>query len=246
MEICNIYPVANQQWYSLESYCMILAHLLKKGLYQKEYFRNDQYIIMDNGLYEGEQVSTNLTDLISLAYNSNIPIREIVVPDVLNDAKKNRSLFLKQVDVMTFYTQYRYMFVAQSTTLKELEENIDFINKFHDQHPNIRLSVGISKLSPITRECFEACEIYKKCELPIHFLGIKKDIAEVNLLQKIIRSCDTSQLCHNVKNATIHNVTDGWSIYRPRSEDDVNINLEKDVLNNISIKESWIDAHYGK
>ena len=61
MQIANIYPVANQQLYKDEKYVMILAHLVKKGFYKPENFSEDQYIIMDNGLFEGEQVSTYFT-----------------------------------------------------------------------------------------------------------------------------------------------------------------------------------------
>lgn len=60
MKLANIYPIANQRNYEGESYVMILAHLVKEGLYNPDVFCDKQYIIMDNGLYEGAQVSTSL------------------------------------------------------------------------------------------------------------------------------------------------------------------------------------------
>ena len=51
MKIANIWPVYNQEMYAEEEYVMILAHLLKKGLYKPNCFSASSYIIMDNGLF---------------------------------------------------------------------------------------------------------------------------------------------------------------------------------------------------
>ena len=67
MQICNIFPIKNQNMYKNEEYVMILAHLLRKGLYSPEHFKNAKWIIMDNGLFEGEQISSDLQDLVELA-----------------------------------------------------------------------------------------------------------------------------------------------------------------------------------
>ena len=53
MQVCNIFPVKNQNMYEHEEYVMILAHLLRKGLCNPEHFKNAKWIIMDNGLFEG-------------------------------------------------------------------------------------------------------------------------------------------------------------------------------------------------
>ena len=68
MTIANIWPVANQHLYQEEDYVMILAHLVKKNLYSPSTFQDPaQHIIMDNGAFEGEQVSHELTALFLFA-----------------------------------------------------------------------------------------------------------------------------------------------------------------------------------
>ena len=79
MRLCNIFPIKNQRFYKDEKYVMILAHLL--NLYSPQYFHKDQFVILDNGLYENAQVSTDLRDLIKIAQESSIHINEIVIPD---------------------------------------------------------------------------------------------------------------------------------------------------------------------
>ena len=85
MELANIFPIKNQSFYKDESYVMLLAHLIDK--YDPQYFSENQYIILDNGLYEGAQVSTKLKDIIKIAEKSNLPISEIIIPDKFFDAK---------------------------------------------------------------------------------------------------------------------------------------------------------------
>ena len=197
MKIANIYPIANQQFYRCEEYVMILAHLVKKNLYDKKHFCDVQYIIMDNGLFEGEQVSTNLQDLIDLAERSEIPVDEIIVPDVINDLDATIELFEKNLETIRKYNKkYRFMFVAQAATYKDLERAIDYINQYED----LELTVGISKLSPLNRDSDFAIEQYKKCKFPIHFLGIKSTLNEILRCVEYIRSCDTSQLAFVAKN----------------------------------------------
>ena len=201
MQIANIYPVANQELYREERYVMILAHLLKKGLYKPENFNEKQYIIMDNGLFEGEQVSTNLQDLIDLVEKSNIPVKEIIVPDVVNDEVATKKLFRENLNTIRKYNhKYTFMFVAQALTYSELSSNILFINQFKEE--GLELSVGISKLSPLKRDDVKARTCYKHCKYPIHILGIKDSFDEIEKLTKIenIRGCDTSQLAFIAKN----------------------------------------------
>lgn len=199
MQIANIYPVKNQDMYKREKYVMVLAHLVKKNLYKAENFSEDQYIIMDNGLFEGEQVSTNLQDLVDLAETCGLPIKEIIVPDAINDCDKTKQLFRENIQIIKRYGhKYKFMFVAQSLTYSELRSNILFINQF----PELNLSVGISKLSPLDRASMQAIQCYKHCKFPIHILGIKDSFDEIEKLVSIpmIRGCDTSQLANIAKN----------------------------------------------
>ena len=201
MQIANIYPIVNQEMYRDEKYVMILAHLLKKGLYDPKNFSQDQYIIMDNGLFEGEQVSTDLEDLVQLAENSGIPIKEIIVPDAVNDCEKTRELFRRNFKTIVKYSKkYTFMFVAQALTYSELRQNILYINQY--AMAELNLSVGISKLTPLDRADPQACSAYKHCKFPIHILGIKSSFEELNQLARIeqIRGCDTSQLAYIAKN----------------------------------------------
>lgn len=198
MQIANIYPIANQTFYQYESMAMILAHLVKKNLYSSENFSQYQFIIMDNGLFEGEQVSTVLADCVDLACKSGIPVCEIIIPDAINDLKKTQQLFLDNLDtIKRWQHRFKFMFVAQAKTYGELHKAITFINQYKD----LNLSVGISKLTPLNRAHKLAIRCYKECKLPIHFLGIKSTLAELtNEVQPLIRSCDTSQLAFIAKN----------------------------------------------
>lgn len=252
MKIANIYPVTNQQLYKDEQYVMILAHLLKKGYYKAENFNEQQYIIMDNGLFEGEQVSTDLADLIRLAEDSGIPIKEIIVPDAVNDETKTKELFRQNLlTIQEWSHKYTFMFVAQAKTYSELARNILFINQFEGA---LNLSVGISKLSPLDRADFKARQCYKHCKFPVHILGIKDSFKE---LEKIIgtpnvRGCDTSQLAYMVKN-------EGDTFFRPwtysrKTAEECNavdpaeaaIDLEHDALDMDTLKDLreyfWEDA----
>ena len=96
--------------------------------------------------------------------------------------------------------KYRFMFVSQCINLEELQKGIDYINQYAD---SLRLSIGISKLSPIDRGCEEAQAMYLTAKFPIHFLGIKTTFKELIPVKNIIRSCDTSQLSYIAKNELI-------------------------------------------
>lgn len=231
MRIANIYPVANQLLYQDEQYVMILAHLVKAGKYHPENFNSyNQYVIMDNGLFEQAQVSTNLLECIKLAKESKINVDEIIIPDAINDSARTVELFLKNLKTIRAYKHdYKFMFVAQSRDERELEYMIDFINRY-----SLNLSVGISKLCPFDRASDEAIRIYKKCRYPIHILGIKKTFAELDALARIeqIRGCDTSQLAFMDKNAWSVTVLDNVHDYVRDGED---IDLAKDTCDNCNL-----------
>lgn len=253
MQIANIYPVANQELYKDEKYVMILAHLVKKGLYKPENFSEDQYIIMDNGLFEGEQVSTNLEDLIKLAEESGIPVKEIIVPDAVNNRDETKRLFLENLETIKKYNhKYTFMFVAQSLTYHELRMNLLFINQFKEL--GLKLSVGISKLTPLDRADERALSAYKYSHYPIHILGVKDSFDELDKLigVKTIRGCDTSQLAYIIKNEKSCAIFP-WTFSRTAHETwyekdpkEVAIDLERDVLDSEHLKEQveffWEDA----
>ena len=198
MRIANIFPIANQRLYKNEKYTMILAHLVQKGLYIREFFNSkSQYTIMDNGLFEKAQVSTNVLKCIEIAENSGIYVDEIIIPDSINDAKVTMELFMQNMNgIIQHNRKYRFMYVAQATTYEELAQQIQFISRY----VGMSLSVGISKLTPLDRADPRAIEIYKRCPFPIHFLGIKSTLNEILPVRHIIRGCDTSQIPFMAKN----------------------------------------------
>ena len=232
MKIANIYPVANQLLYKDETYVMILAHLVKDNRYFKENFNQPgQYVIMDNGLFERAQVSTSLFDCIMLARKSGLVVDEIIIPDAVNDPVRTIELFLENLDTIVKYSEeYKFMFVAQAINEHELEQVIDFINRY-----NLNLSVGISKLCPFDRASDEAIRIYKKCKYPIHILGIKKTFAELDALADVkqIRGCDTSQLAFMDKNYA--RVMLSASDVHDYVRDGEDIDLVKDVCRNTNL-----------
>ena len=197
MKLANIYPVANADMYKDESYVMLLAHLLK--YYKPEYFNESSYKIMDNGLYEELQVSTDVQAIIDKVEAAGLQVNEFIVPDVLNDVEANIKMFESNIPTIKKYIgKYNFMFVAQSITPEELKVAIDYINQYKDELPN--LAVGFSKLTPMERDSDEAIEVLKTCVYPIHVLGIKLDFAEVMKLDGIVRGVDSSQLAYIVKN----------------------------------------------
>ena len=149
MKIANIYPVKNQILYKQEEFVMILAHLFQKGLYDKDSFNENSYIIMDNGLYEESQVSTNLQDLVDMVDRAEFKVNELIIPDVLNNFKANIRLFENNMLTIKKYDyRIRFMFVAQAETVEEFEKAIDYINQYYG---DMNLAVGVSKLCPFDR-----------------------------------------------------------------------------------------------
>ena len=227
MKIANIYPVANQHFYKDEPLVMILAHLVKKGLYNPENFNNNQYVIMDNGLFEKQQISTRLIDCINCAEESGIKVNEIIIPDAINDSEETIRLFLENLPTIEQYQhKYRFMFVAQAITYDELKAMIEFANQF-----DLNLSIGISKLSPLQRDHERAIEAYRKSKHPIHFLGLKSSFSELNEVKDVVRSCDSSQLAFIVKNHSDFNLD--FNAYK---RDGIDIDLELDELDNDALR----------
>lgn len=234
IELCHIYPIKNQELYLGEKYVMVLAHLAEKGLYHPSLFNKDQFIIMDNGLYEGAQVSTSLERCVEIALKSGLHVKELVVPDVVNDLEGTIELFKKNWRTMVRYKNYfSFMFVAQCVDEDDLFDAIRWINRW-DNTEGVRITVGISKLSPINRDSDLAIDLYKKCRYPIHFLGLKRSFEELHKLDGIIRSCDSCQLAHIAKNRglTVEQPYEYVRSVLKRSE----IDLEKEDLETTVIR----------
>lgn len=193
MQVCNIFPVKNQNMYEGEEYVMILAHLLRKGLYNPEHFKNAKWIIMDNGLFEGEQVSTDLRDLIALADEwraKGIHIDEIVIPDAMRDMAATKELYRQNFNTIKANPEYMFQLVVQHNAPEEFHEMMLFAGKYWLNN----VTIGVPKLGVISRTSPEAIEEYKKALMPIHFLGLRETFEELAAVKDIVRSCDSAQV----------------------------------------------------
>lgn len=230
-KIANIFPIANQKFYKNETYIMILAHLLKDGLYDARYFnREGQYVILDNGLFENSQVSNDLETYIQLAETCGININEIVIPDAMFNYKETIQLFEKNLEtIKKWQHKYKFMFVAQALTYEEFKNIIEYINS-----QKYNLSIGIPKKCIIARDSAAAIELYKKCVHPIHLLGVKSSFSEILPAYKYIRGCDTSQLAFIAKNVDSDNLRDIDVVNYVR--DGADIDLRNDKVNNYDLE----------
>lgn len=249
MKVANIFSIPNQKHYKNEQMVMILAHLLKDKMYSKKYFSSKQYIILDNGAFEGSMVSENLQDIIDLAEQSDIPIDEIVVPDVFLDLEGTVNIFMNSIDIIKKYKKkYRFMIVAASKSINELQKIVDIINLKGLEH-GLDLTIGIPKLVPYNRSGAEALSIYLKCTYPIHFLGIKNSLAETLPVANYIRSCDSAQLSHILLGGNRAEKFDGLSIINYQREktkiDLVNDKVNDEELSDLIKKELSGLGYYG-
>lgn len=193
MKIFNIYPIRNQDMYDNEDYAMILAHLLEKDKYDPNYFKHNFRVIMDNGVYENAKVSNRILSLIELANSSDILIDEIVIPDVIGDYVMSRKLYEENYqDMLANKDDYTFMYVAHASNIKELKDAVKMVN----DEKELDLVLGIPKRCKFDRTSSEAIAVYKTCQVPIHFLGIKDSFAELEPVKNIIRSCDSVQMCY--------------------------------------------------
>lgn len=233
MNLSNIYPIKNQNFYKNEKIVMLLAHLFTQ--YDPQYFNNSQYIMLDNGIYEGAQVSTNLEDIIKMAEESPIPVKEFIVPDKFYDYKGNIKLFEENLPIIRKWNyKYSFMVSLHHSNFKEFCKALNYLKQYKDE--GLNLVVGVPKKALFDRQSDEAIEQYKECPYPIHFLGLtdKDPINKLFKVKDLIRSCDTSQLVTLLKNKG-----DKKSIMDyVRKPGDSIINLEDDYFNPQDIEDT--------
>ena len=230
MIISNIYPIKNQNFYKQEKIVMLLAHLF--NYYNPENFDSNQWIMLDNGIYENAQVSTNLSDLIMMAEKSPIPINEFIVPDKFFDYKGNIELFEKNRSIIEKWSyKYSFMVSLHHWTFEEFCYSMNYMKQYNGK---LNLVMGIPKKARFNRQSEAAIEQYANCPYPIHFLGLT-DTDPLNELLKVkdlIRSCDTSQLVTMLKNSN----REANLLSYVRKPKDTPIDLEKDVFNDEDIE----------
>ncbi len=197
MKIAHIYPLSNIDMYRTNEYNMLLAQYAEKGFYDQMHIEHC-FNIMDNGLYEGKQVSKNLYDLYRIVKAHKLKIDEMVVPDVANNCEENLKLFIKNIGNMKAIRRQspkmRFMVVAQGKTIEEIIRAIRFIERKVDEEDMHYVTIAISKLTPCDRTDKYLRQVYRECTCPIHFLGLKHVFEELSKVKTIIRSCDTCQL----------------------------------------------------
>ena len=230
MIISNIYPIKNQNFYKNEKVVMLLAHLF--NLYNPENFNSNQYIMLDNGIYENSQVSTNLEDLVMMAENSPIPIKEFIVPDKFFDYKGNLALFEANKNIIDKWShKYSFMISLHHLTFEEFCYSMDYLKQYKGK---LNLVMGIPKRAKFNRQMPEAIEQYKNCPYPIHFLGLTDTdpLKELIKVKDLIRSCDTSQLVTMLKNTNKEENLIDW-VRKPK---DKIIDLENDIFRDEDIE----------
>lgn len=231
MIISNIYPIKNQKFYKQENTIMLLAHLFDH--YDPENFKPNQWIILDNGIYENAQVSKNLEDLIAMAEKSQIHVNEFVVPDKFFDCKGNLELFeYNRHTIEKWSYKYSFMVSLHHSNFEEFCYAMDYMKQYKNSGMN--LVIGVPKKAKFNRQSAEAIEQYINCPYPIHFLGLTDTdpLSELLKVKDLIRSCDTSQLVTMLKNS---NKYDNLISYT-RKATDTPIDLGEDVLNDDDIE----------
>ena len=174
---------------------MVLPHLFQEKRYRDFYRKRSKegdYIILDNGAAEGLEFGNKHLYTIAEA----IGVSEIVVPDTLGDANDTIGKGL----AFGRHTRdgYRYMMVAQGTTITECMQTIDMIAT--DTKFMYVTAIGIPRLLNYEdrHARFKIATFIKQNDydrsLEIHYLGADSHLNEVMLLGEtgVGRGIDTS------------------------------------------------------
>ena len=189
--------------------------------------------MLDNGIYEGAQVSTNLEDIIKMAEQSPIPVKEFIVPDKFYDYEGNIKMFEENLPIIRKYNdKYRFMVSLHHSNFEEFSKAMEYMKQYKDEGLNI--VIGVPKKALFDRQSDEAIEQYKDCPYPIHFLGLTDTdpLSKLNKVKDLIRSCDTSQLVTLLINDGDKDNIMGWA----RGKEDKVIDLVNDSLNSNDIE----------
>lgn len=171
----------------------MLPHLFQEKRYRDFYqkrSREGDYVILDNGAAEDLEFGHKHLHTIAKAVGA----AEIVVPDTLGDANDTIAKGL----AFSRYTQtgFRYMMVAQGTTVNECVNTIDFIVT----NLGYVTAIGIPRLLNY-KDRHARFKVAKFIEergydqaLEIHYLGADKHLDEVGYLAEtgVGRGIDTS------------------------------------------------------
>ena len=197
-------PISVAGHYLKERNCfLLLPHLLWDDdyhFYAKKARRPDTLIILDNGAFEGVDISNERLIKLAIDYEVN----EVVVPDVMADAARTLERLQTFYDVVVpllenVPTPKRYMVVVQGTSLGECA---DFITTLSTSTcAQYVTTLGLPRhLLDTTQDKFIRLKLAKHIRhwydkrYTMHFLGVNPVWpAEVGYLHQYqVRSVDTS------------------------------------------------------
>lgn len=203
MKLANIVPPQWQGIFPQGEYRMALAHwVLEYPTYAKQLRKGSSYILLDNGTFEGEQVSYAQLNKAC----ANLGADEVILPDVHGDPGETLRLSWSTLGKIA---SKRVMFVPQGTTCKEWEQCLRaWITKWDEASwgASYSLAIGITSLrrtrgkrSPQVGTRVGLLERYFSFNLPypLHLLGVPdpKEFATSELAEARamgVRGVDTS------------------------------------------------------
>ena len=100
---------------------------------------------------------------------------------------------------------------------------------------NLKLVLGIPKHGELNRTSNRFIRELHICNVPIHFLGIRKSFEELLPVKNIIRSCDSIQLSYIARDCNVQQE----SLYEYQRVGKV-IDLETDYINDAKIDKARI------
>lgn len=181
-------------------YQLALAHLAVKDQryfnhYQYMGGRGGQYVILDNGAFEGSLV--NALRLIDIA--NNMQPQELVIPDAMRymEMTQDRAVHFRAMTKYKLDPKIKLMFVIQGNSEKEFRQSARWASE-----QDWIDTIGIPKHTPITLD-YRPGRLMLASYLrdvivsnkPIHFLGgVANDVREhiAAKQQDIARGMDTS------------------------------------------------------
>lgn len=204
-KVAHIVPVGSLSKTNDCVYNMCLANVAIKDHSYAEYFRQKsvmgQFVLMDNGAAEGDQLDMN--DLIR-CYHYVEP-NEVVLPDTLLDG--NDTIEKSEVAIRKLHSHYgselpfTLMAVPQGRNLDEWSECArEFV-----KNPEIK-SLGVSKFlqmethDPFVRgravkELGKLLRYYNRYDMEVHLLGLSENPCIVKTIQNkypFVRGCDSA------------------------------------------------------
>ncbi len=246
MQVGLIYPPALLKRYgAMTRYHLVLPHLFQEKRYRDFYrkrSREGDYIILDNGAAEDLEFGHKHLHTIA----ESVGAAEIVVPDALGHANDTIAKGL----AFSRYTRtgYRYMMVAQGTTVNECVNTIDFIVN----QCGYVTAIGIPRL--LNHEDRHArFKVAKFIEargydlaLEFHYLGADKHLDEVGYLAEtgVGRGIDTSAPIYMAMEGL---VLEDFDAYVSRPKDFFKRSRDSSTIKrNIDTYLDWANYDYGE